>query len=558
MANTKKTSSTRRSTVSKTGTRTGVKRRTTRPATTSRPKRKVVDPMMVSPVRARKDEARLTDTAIENDVDFTSEDADDLFLHDEALYNIDDLYDENGNLIMDEADEILHEEEVREARRGGRRNVTRETEKTNSRRNKKVINEEDGDFDMTEEELEEELSRKKKNAKKVSERAEKRAQKRRKKAEKKQKRKTPLGVKILIVFLFLILGAIGFGAYYFFTIYSAANGVLEGNPMDAFLNKKPMQKDEHGRTNILIFGTAEDDEEHGGAMLTDSILIISVDQDKKIASTFSVPRDLWVNYTVAGENSLYCSVGYKGKINATYYCKLEDVNQDKDAAARYFAKKITEVTDVQIQYYVAVDFKVLRDVVNILGGIDVDVHATDERGILDYCMHNLKLDKGMNYNLNGDQVLDLARARNAMGGYGLANSNFDREINQQRIINGIKNKALNIGILADVNKVKGMLESFGENVKSNFTWAEMGTAMDVITGLHGDVQSVDTRSLYSTGHIGAQSVVIPAGANVDSDYSLYNYNRIHLYIREQLDKHTADYEAEQKRAEMEAEAEKKN
>jgi LCP family protein required for cell wall assembly len=327
--------------------------------------------------------------------------------------------------------------------------------------------------------------------------------------------------------------------------------------MDAFFNKKPLQKDEYGRTNILVFGTAEDDEGHGGAMLTDSILILSIDQDRKIASTFSVPRDLWVNYTVSGEDSLYCTVGYKGKINATYYCKLEDVNQDKDAAARYFAKKITEVTDVQLQYYVAVDFLVLRDVVNILGGIDVDVHATDDRGIYDICMHNLKLDKGMNYNLNGDMVLDLARARNAYGGYGLANSNFDREINQQRIINGIKNKALNIGILADVNKVKGLLESFGDNVKTNITWAEMGTAMDVITGLHGDVESIDTRTLYGTGRIGGQSVVIPAGANVDSEYSLYNYNRIHLYLRNQLDEDTANYDAEVKKAEMEAEAEKK-
>ena len=288
-------------------------------------------------------------------------------------------------------------------------------------------------------------------------------------------------------------------------------------------------------------------------MLTDSILVISLDQDKKIASTFSVPRDLWVNYTVPGESTLWCSVGYKGKINATYYCKQNDADGDRDVAARYFAKKITEITDVQIQYYVAVDFRVLRDVVNILGGIDVDVHATDDRGIYDICMHNLKLDKGMNYNLNGDQVLDLARARNAKSGYGLANSNFDREINQQRIINGIKDKALNIGILTDVNKVKGMLESFGENVKTNITWAEMGTAIDVVTGLHGDVESIDTRSLYGTGRIGEQSVVIPKGANTESESSLYKYTKIHLYLREQLDEDTKDYEDSLKKDEAEEE-----
>ena len=487
---------------------TGTRKKTTRPS--ARATRKVIDPMMVSPVKAKRDERRLTDTAIENDVDFDPKDD---FLSDEALYNIDDLYDDDGALIMDKADEILSEEDLeREAAR--KKKAIKKTPET----------------------------KRAEKPQKVSRKAEKKAEKRRKKAEKRARRRTPIWAKVVIVFLLLVIGVIGVGAYYFFNIYSAASGALEGNPMDAFLNKKPLEKDEYGRTNILVFGTAEDDEGHGGAMLTDSILILSVDQERKIASTFSVPRDLWVNYTVPGEKQLWCSVGYKGKINATYYCKQNEANGDRDVAARYFAKKITEITDVQIQYYVAVDFRVLRDVVNILGGIDVDVHATDERGILDYCMHNLKLKKGMNYNLNGDQVLDLARARNAKGGYGLSNSNFDREINQQRIVNGIKNKALNVGILADVNKVKGLLESFGENVKTNLTWAEMGTAMDVITGLHGDVESIDTRSLYGTGRIGNQSVVIPKGANVDSESTLYKYNKIHLYLRKQLDEDTADYD----------------
>ena len=531
MANKKPASSSKRTTKSPT------KRKTT---TSRAPRKRVVDPMMVAPSKAKKDDRRLTDVAIDNGVDFDSEE-DDFFLDDEALYNIDDLYDENGALIMDEADEVLREEEYRER---GRNRSRREPAKVNSKAAKRNnAREEEDDFEMTEDELEEEMSRRKRGGSKMTSRkAEKKAEKRRKKAEKKARRKTPIWAKVLIVFLLLVIAVIGVGAYYFFNIYGAASGVLEGNPMDAFLNKKPLEKDEYGRTNILIFGTAEDDEGHGGAMLTDSILILSVDQDRKIASTFSVPRDLWVNYSVTGEKQLWCSVGYKGKINATYYCKQNDANGDRDVAARYFAKKITEVTDVQIQYYVAVDFRVLRDIVNILGGIDVDVHSTDDRGIYDICMHNLKLDKGMNYNLNGDQVLDLARARNAKGGYGLANSNFDREINQQRIINGIKNKALNIGILADVNKVKGMLESFGENVKTNITWAEMGTAMDVITGLNGDVESIDTRPLYGTGRIGNQSVVIPKGANVDNERTLYNYNRIHLYLRDELDKDTKEFD----------------
>lgn len=485
---------------------------------------RVIDPMMVSSVRATADERKMR----------SRYNAEDDFLSEEATYDINDLYDENGALIMGEADEALGEVGA-----GRFRSERRRFNQVQPKRNKTNFLETEDDFDLTEEELEDEEERKntrKRNARRTNERADKF----RKKAEKKARTRTPVWVKILIGFLVLVIFTIAFGAYYFINIYSAASGALNGNPMDAFFNKKPLVKDEYGRTNILIFGTAEDDEGHDGGMLTDSILVVSVDQEKKTASTFSVPRDLWVNYTVAGEKTLACSAGYKGKINATYYCKQEASDGDREVAAKYFAKKVTELTDVQIQYYVAVDFKVLRDIVNVLGGIDVDVHATDERGIYDICMHNIKLKKGINQNLNGDMVLDLARARNAKGGYGLANSNFDREINQQRIINGIKNKALNVGILADPNKIKGMLESFGNNVKTNLNWAEMGTAMDVVTGMKGDVKSIDTRNLYGTGRIGMQSVVIPAGANTESEYSLYNYNKIHLYLRKELNKNATD------------------
>ena len=428
---------------------------------------------------------------------------------------------------MGEADEVLGVYNDRNDR-SNRSNLNNHADRRNygSRSNRRMNSADD--FDLTEEELETEAARRNRRSERIGagNRANERVKvtsqqvERMRRAEARRvRRRLPVWVKILIAFLTLIVIAIAFGVHYFLNIYSAASGALNGNPIDALFNKKPLAKDENGRTNILIFGTAEDDEGHGGAMLTDSILVISLDQEKKIASTFSVPRDLWVNYTIAGEKALMCSVGFKGKINATYYCKQEASDGDKDAAARYFARKLTEVTDVQLQYYVAVDFRVLRDVV-----------------------HNIKLNKGLNQNLNGDMVLDLARARNAKGGYGLANSNFDREINQQRIINGIKNKALNVGILTNPNKVKEILESFGNNVKTNLTWAEMGTAMDVVTGLKGDVKSIDTRSLYGTGMVGAQSVVIPSGARVESEQSLYNYNRIHLYLKKALDKNGSEAE----------------
>ena len=85
MANVKKTSSLRRTT----GSSATARRKTTSGTRrVSRPVRRVVDPMMVSPVKARYDDARLTSAAIDNDVDFTETDDDDSFISDKALYNI--------------------------------------------------------------------------------------------------------------------------------------------------------------------------------------------------------------------------------------------------------------------------------------------------------------------------------------------------------------------------------------------------------------------------------------------------------------------------------------
>ena len=82
------------------------------------------------------------------------------------------------------------------------------------------------------------------------------------------------------------------------------------------MQNQPLAKDANGRSNFVIFGTAEDDEggEHGGANLTDSILVLSVDQAKKDAYMISLPRDLWVTYADT------CTVGNQGKLNAAYYC----------------------------------------------------------------------------------------------------------------------------------------------------------------------------------------------------------------------------------------------
>lgn len=381
------------------------------------------------------------------------------------------------------------------------------------------------------------------NAKTISKKAEAELDVKAKKptTKKSDKNKVPLWAKIVMITLSVILVLIITAITLMYMLLSHSTAVFKGNPMDILISSE-LKKDENGQTNFLIFGTSEDAKGHGGQELTDSIMVASINQENKSAKVFSVPRDLWVNYSVPGSEPMSCTVGDRGKINATYLCALEEyknsmsVSNAKDAASLYFAKKISEVTGLSMHYYVAADWSAVKMIVDKIGGIDVDVYADDEDGIHDSCQ-NIDLKKGMYYNMNGDLAMKLARARNAAckpGDYGLSRSNFDREINQQRIMNAIKNKVSSIGILMNPGKVMSIIDGLGDNLRTNIVMSEVRTLIDFGTKLEGGIQPILTIDQFGTGRIGLSSVVIPAGASTYSEGSLYNYTNFQRYLRSQI------------------------
>ena len=381
------------------------------------------------------------------------------------------------------------------------------------------------------------------NAETISKKAEAEPDKKSKKptTKKTDKNKVPLWAKIVMITLSVILVLIITAITLMYMLLSHSTAVFKGNPMDILISSE-LKKDENGQTNFLIFGTSEDAKGHGGQELTDSILVASINQENKSAKVFSVPRDLWVNYSVPGSEPMSCTVGDRGKINATYLCALEEyknsmsVSNAKDAASLYFAKKISEVTGFSMHYYVAADWSAVKMIVDKIGGIDVDVYADDEDGIHDSCQ-GIDLKKGMYYNMNGDLAMKLARARNAAcapGDYGLSRSNFDREINQQRIMNAIKNKVSNIGILMNPGQVMSIIDGLGDNLRTNIVMSEVRTLIDFGTKLEGGIQPISTIDQFGTGRIGLSSVVIPAGASTYSEGSLYNYTNFQKYLRSQI------------------------
>ena len=310
----------------------------------------------------------------------------------------------------------------------------------------------------------------------------------------------------------------------------------------------PLQKDENGRTNILIFGTegyAMDDPRWDGGYLTDSMMMMSIDQETGDIKTVSLPRDLKTRTCTS-----------TGKINEVFWCKYnrvkknssaEDKRKYEEEGAMALEATFEEVFGVQIQYHVHANWAALTQIVDALGGVDVvflygdqtwdgpetTIVTTSKKGLADGRPYHIQFPNGQVVHLNGEQALAVARARNAYGGYGAANGNFSREYFQQRVIDAIVKKSRNVDInLGMVMQVKGAI---GDNLRTNFKDTEIKTIVKLATKLdYSGVQTIslyDTkdkpRALLTTGMINGISYVYPT-------QGVGAYSNIHTYIKRKL------------------------
>lgn len=316
-----------------------------------------------------------------------------------------------------------------------------------------------------------------------------------------KKPKAPLSKKKLFkriaiavgVIVLLVVGYLGIKAI--LTGMSIFKGDIFG-----LMQQKQLQEDAKGRTNILVFGTSEDDQGHDAPWLTDSIMVLSVNQTKKDAYMVSIPRDIEVQYDACPGG---IAPGYSGKINIVYGCYYED-GKAEETGAKALMKKVGEVTGLDMHYYAHVNYSVVRDVVKALGTITVNIEGSNGApGVMD-SNFDWKCKDGNEYasletmkricppnghfidypngpaELDAEHALYLAQARGDRAPtYGLGNSNFDREQNQQKIIVAIKDKALSTGTLTNVAKVSGLLDAIGKNFRTNFETSEIRTLMSL-------------------------------------------------------------------------------
>ena len=271
---------------------------------------------------------------------------------------------------------------------------------------------------------------------------------------------------------------------------NAAKLTRDNNPFHLLsaLQSAPL-KNTDGRTNILLAGNSVDDPGHGGAKLTDSIMVLSIDTKNKTAFMLSIPRDLWVDYQTRG-----CSVGYQGKINATFVCGDEtNFKQDgyPNGGMGLLEKVVEDNFGIDIHYQGLINYGAFKDAVNAVGGITITVESSDPRGLYDPNIAKvdggpLKLSNGQ-VTLDGQTALNLARARgDSAYSYGFPGSDFDRTKHQRQMLLAIKEKALSAGVLANPLKLGQLFDTLGKNVQTDLELKEMQSLYEAGKDLNND------------------------------------------------------------------------
>ena len=354
-------------------------------------------------------------------------------------------------------------------------------------------------------------------------------QKKTKKPKKKISKKRKIISITALVIVILLIGGVLWLVFWGNDIIAKITGG-RGNLLDLFTftteTYDPLKTDEHGRTNILAFGTGGYDmngEEgggvHDGAQLTDSIMLISLDQKTGDVAMLSLPRDL--------KGPATCTA--TGKINEVYWCNGGGGNasiEQEEKAANALMRDVGSILGVDIQYFAHLNWGSLASIVDLLGGITV----TLDEDITDYYYTEAVFEAGKPYTINGAQAVGLARAR-----HGTSGGDFSRGASQQKIIIGIKDKILEKNL--SLSDILGLINTLGDNLRTNFSVNELKTVAHMPEILDFDVMR--QISLYpdymTTGMLNGISYVLPkAGAG--------SYGTIQKYLATQLSSDPRDYE----------------
>ena len=259
----------------------------------------------------------------------------------------------------------------------------------------------------------------------------------------KREKKRHIFLKIFLILLILIVIAAGALLGYAYSKFELVN-------WDENIDKNEIEVNEgveeaHGYQNFYLFGVDSRQNSYDGA-LSDVIMVVSINHDTKKARIASVYRDTYLQFTDTTYDKITHAFIQGGPSKS-----MSVLNKNLDLA-------ITE--------YVAINFNVVIDVVDAVGGVTIDLTSEEVSYINQYINElnkvtgrkSSRITKAGTYTLDGVQATAYARIRYTAGG------DWKRTERQRQVLQLAAEKVKNMKISEINNLANTVLPQISTNI----------------------------------------------------------------------------------------------
>lgn len=201
----------------------------------------------------------------------------------------------------------------------------------------------------------------------------------------------------------------------------------------------------------------------------DTLILMTFNPNTLTASMFSIPRDTYV--PIVCRNNAYAKINSSAAYGTN--CVIDTVEQ---------------LTDIEIDYYVKVNFKAVVDLVDAVGGVEVNVeepdyvwnHGVNCGGKVCEATSNRSSDQMVYIDpgwqkLNGEQALGYARCRHLY-----IESDLARNRHQQEIISALASKAMTI---RDFDEFENILDTVSNNIATNMSTKQILSSYEILKSM---------------------------------------------------------------------------
>ena len=213
----------------------------------------------------------------------------------------------------------------------------------------------------------------------------------------------------------------------------------------------------------------------------DALILLTFNPNKLTTTMLSIPRDTYLNIS--------CMNNRKNKITQSAWynesCIIDTLNN---------------TFNININYYIKINFKGLVDLVNNLGGIDIDVpyNFCESNSNRLWGKNTVYVKKGLQH-LDGEQALAISRNRHPWNEYcseewtNYQSNDIIRGNNQQKVLNAIIEKSKNINSIYTIYK---LLDTISNNIITNLSTNNILEFYNTIK----KIKKIKIQKLYLNGY----------------------------------------------------------